>query len=56
MLDLAAASFAVFQWVGAVHFLLTGVLAGNVYEAWQRRRPLTLRHLALVGTAKTSRA
>jgi Na+-translocating ferredoxin:NAD+ oxidoreductase RnfD subunit len=44
----AAASFAVFQWAGAVHYLLTGVLVGNVYEAWRRGRPLTLRHLTLI--------
>lgn len=43
----AAASFLVFQVSGAVHFLLTGVLVGNVYEAWQRGLPLTLRHFAV---------
>ena len=26
-------SFAVFEWVGAAHYLLAGVLAGNVWEA-----------------------
>ncbi len=43
----AVASFLVFQLSGAVHFLLTGVLVGNVYEAWQRGLPLTLRHFAV---------
>jgi Na+-translocating ferredoxin:NAD+ oxidoreductase RnfD subunit len=42
----AVVSFVVFQRTGAVHYLLTGVLAGNVYEAWRRGRPLTLRHFA----------
>jgi Na+-translocating ferredoxin:NAD+ oxidoreductase RnfD subunit len=47
----AVASFAVFESLGAVHFLLTGVLVGNIYEAWQRGRPLTLRHFALPAAA-----
>lgn len=32
----AAVSYAVFQWVGAAYYLLAGVLAGNVWEAWRR--------------------
>ena len=32
----AAASYAVFVGIGAVHFLLAGVLVGNVFEAWRR--------------------
>ena len=32
----AVVSFAVFMWVGAVYYLLAGVLAGNVWEAWRR--------------------
>jgi Na+-translocating ferredoxin:NAD+ oxidoreductase RnfD subunit len=32
----AAASYAVFEWVGAAHYLLAGVLVGNVWEAWRR--------------------
>ena len=32
----AVASFAIFEWVGAVHYLLSGVLVGNVWEAWRR--------------------
>jgi Na+-translocating ferredoxin:NAD+ oxidoreductase RnfD subunit len=43
----ALASFAIFEGTGAVHFLLSGVLIGNVYEAWRRGRPVTLRHFAL---------
>jgi Na+-translocating ferredoxin:NAD+ oxidoreductase RnfD subunit len=46
-LIVAAASFAFFEWVGAVYFLLGGVLVGNVWEAWRRystsRRRLTER-------------
>jgi Na+-translocating ferredoxin:NAD+ oxidoreductase RnfD subunit len=37
----AAASYAVFEVVGAAYYLLAGVLLGNVWEAW-RRRPRTL--------------
>jgi Na+-translocating ferredoxin:NAD+ oxidoreductase RnfD subunit len=32
----AAVSFAFFEWGGVVYYLLAGVLAGNVWEAWRR--------------------
>jgi Na+-translocating ferredoxin:NAD+ oxidoreductase RnfD subunit len=32
----AAASYAVFELVGAAYYLLAGVLVGNVWEAWRR--------------------
>jgi hypothetical protein len=32
----AVVSFVVFEWFGVVYFLLAGVLAGNVWEAWRR--------------------
>jgi len=32
----AVISYAVFEWIGAVYFLLAGVLAGNIWEAWRR--------------------
>jgi Na+-translocating ferredoxin:NAD+ oxidoreductase RnfD subunit len=32
----AVVSYAVFEWFGVVYFLLAGVLAGNVWEAWRR--------------------
>jgi Na+-translocating ferredoxin:NAD+ oxidoreductase RnfD subunit len=32
----AAVSYAVFEEFGAAYFLLAGVLAGNVWEAWRR--------------------
>jgi hypothetical protein len=32
----AVVSFAVFQWIGAAYYLLAGVLAVNVWEAWRR--------------------
>jgi Na+-translocating ferredoxin:NAD+ oxidoreductase RnfD subunit len=32
----AAASFTIFQTTGAVHYLLSGVLVGNAWEAWRR--------------------
>lgn len=34
----AVASFVVFKWLGAVYYLLAGVLVGNVWEAWRRVR------------------
>ena len=37
----AAASYAVFEWVGAAYYLLAGVLIGNVWEAWRRTRSRT---------------
>lgn len=35
-LIVAVVSFAVFESVGAVYFLLAGVLIGNVWESWRR--------------------
>lgn len=38
----AVASFAIFETIGAAHYLLSGVLVGNLWEAWRRaaaRRP-----------------
>ena len=32
----AVVSYALFEWAGVVYFLLAGVLAGNVWEAWRR--------------------
>ncbi|MEP7352121.1 MAG: hypothetical protein ABI824_02715, partial [Acidobacteriota bacterium] len=32
----AVVSFAIFESIGAVYFLLAGVLVGNVWEAWRR--------------------
>jgi Na+-translocating ferredoxin:NAD+ oxidoreductase RnfD subunit len=32
----AVVSFAFFELLGAVYFLLAGVLAGNIWEAWRR--------------------
>lgn len=32
----ALVAFSVFQWIGAVYYLLAGVLVGNVWEAWRR--------------------
>ena len=34
----AVVSYAVFQGLGAAYYLLAGVLAGNVWEAWRRIR------------------
>lgn len=35
-LIVAVVSFTIFEWSGAVHYLLAGVLAGNLWEAWRR--------------------
>jgi Na+-translocating ferredoxin:NAD+ oxidoreductase RnfD subunit len=32
----AVASFAIFEWTGAVYYLMAAVLIGNVWEAWRR--------------------
>ena len=32
----AIASYAIFEWLGAVYYLLAGVLIGNVWEGWRR--------------------
>jgi hypothetical protein len=29
-------SYAFFEWAGVVYYLLAGVLAGNIWEAWRR--------------------
>jgi Na+-translocating ferredoxin:NAD+ oxidoreductase RnfD subunit len=34
----AIVSVAVFEWTGAVYYLLAGVLAGNAWEGWRRYR------------------
>jgi Na+-translocating ferredoxin:NAD+ oxidoreductase RnfD subunit len=34
----AIVSYGVFEWIGAAYFLLAGVLAGNLWEAWRRSR------------------
>ncbi len=34
----AGASYAFFALVGSVYFLLAGVMVGNIWEAWRRRR------------------
>jgi Na+-translocating ferredoxin:NAD+ oxidoreductase RnfD subunit len=39
----AVVSFAVFEWVGAAHYLLAGLLVGNIWEAVSRMRLLEAR-------------
>lgn len=34
----AVSGFVIFEALGAAHYLLSGVLVGNVWEAWRRRR------------------
>ena len=40
----AVVSYVVFTWAGVVYYLLAGVLAGNVWEAWRRHRVRVRRH------------
>jgi Na+-translocating ferredoxin:NAD+ oxidoreductase RnfD subunit len=40
----AVVSYAVFTWAGVVYYLLAGVLAGNLWEAWRRHRVRVRRH------------
>jgi Na+-translocating ferredoxin:NAD+ oxidoreductase RnfD subunit len=40
----AIVGFAVFEALGAAHYLLSGVLAGNAWEAWRRVRAKRARH------------
>ena len=42
----AMVSYAVFMTAGVVYFLLAGVLAGNVWEAWQRTHKRSQRQFA----------
>jgi Na+-translocating ferredoxin:NAD+ oxidoreductase RnfD subunit len=42
----AAASFAVFELVGAAYYLLAGLLVANVWEAVRRNRPRLRRSIA----------
>lgn len=39
----AVVSYAVFEWLGAVYFLLAGLLVANVWEAWRRHRAVRAR-------------
>lgn len=45
----AISSYAVFMIFGAVYFLLTGVLAANVWEAWRRVRRRSRRSMTHAG-------
>ena len=37
----AVAAFAIFEGIGSVHYLLSGALVGNMWEAWRRTRTST---------------
>jgi len=39
----AVVAFVVFEWIGAAYFLLAGLLAANVWEAWRRVRTHRVR-------------
>jgi Na+-translocating ferredoxin:NAD+ oxidoreductase RnfD subunit len=45
-LIVAVVSFAIFEWNGAVYYLLAGVLVGNVWEAWQRWKVTSRRRVS----------
>jgi Na+-translocating ferredoxin:NAD+ oxidoreductase RnfD subunit len=42
----AVAAYAVFEGLGAAHYLLSGVLVGNIWEAWRRRHSAVRRRRA----------
>jgi Na+-translocating ferredoxin:NAD+ oxidoreductase RnfD subunit len=48
----AIVSFAIFEWTGAVFYLLAGVLAGNAWESWRRA---TLHRRRVAAARATSR-
>ncbi len=52
----ALASFAVFELTGAVHYLLSGVLIGNAWEAWRRRQAYVHRQTTRTAGAQAARA
>jgi Na+-translocating ferredoxin:NAD+ oxidoreductase RnfD subunit len=41
----AGAGFFAFEWIGAVYYLLAGVLLGNIWEAWHRSYLFSRRNL-----------
>jgi Na+-translocating ferredoxin:NAD+ oxidoreductase RnfD subunit len=55
----ASVSFAIFEWTGAVLYLLAGVLAGNAWESWRRvtlhRRKLRAAARDLLSDTLTAR-
>jgi Na+-translocating ferredoxin:NAD+ oxidoreductase RnfD subunit len=55
-LVVAVASFAIFEVTGAVHYLLSGVLVGNMWEAWRRVRVRQRRRQPVVGAVPAAPA
>jgi Na+-translocating ferredoxin:NAD+ oxidoreductase RnfD subunit len=47
----AVVAFGIFEMTGAVHYLLSGVLVGNVWEAWRRVRVRQRRRHPVAGAA-----
>ena len=43
----AAISYAFFEWGGVVYYLLAGVMAGNIWEAWRRSNQRTGRRFPM---------
>jgi Na+-translocating ferredoxin:NAD+ oxidoreductase RnfD subunit len=41
----AITGYLAFEWIGAVYYLLAGVLIGNIWEAWHRWFLFSRRHL-----------
>lgn len=52
----AVVSFGLFEFLGTVYFLLGGVLAGNVWEAWRRTSEKRKRSLAKLQPQRTADA
>lgn len=49
----AISAFGIFQALGAAHYLLSGLLVGNVWEAWKRRQADARRSSERVATRLT---
>jgi Na+-translocating ferredoxin:NAD+ oxidoreductase RnfD subunit len=47
----AVVSYGIFEWIGVVYYLLAGVLAGNLWEAWRRWHTRRSRHHHRQGAA-----
>jgi Na+-translocating ferredoxin:NAD+ oxidoreductase RnfD subunit len=52
----AVTGFAAFEWLGAVCYLLIGLLAGNLWEAWRRLRLAARRRSEMLNSPRAASA
>ncbi len=52
----AVVSYAFFEWAGVVYYLLAGVIAGNIWEAWRRANRRTCTDSPAVSAASCWRS